>query len=149
MRHILVVGIGSGNPEHLTIQAINAFNRADVLAWFAQEGRRGNGRGIVEGLVPENMIEMPLYYPVTTEIHRQRPEYAEQVTPSTRPPPARSPTISRRAAPWPCSPRAIRCSMVPTCIYMCGSPAAIRRKSCRGDGHVRLLVAGGAADRPG
>ncbi|OJU03997.1 MAG: precorrin-6A synthase (deacetylating) [Rhizobium sp. 63-7] len=31
MRHILVVGIGSGNPEHMTIQAINALNRADVL----------------------------------------------------------------------------------------------------------------------
>lgn len=31
MRTILVVGIGAGNPEHITIQAINALNRADVL----------------------------------------------------------------------------------------------------------------------
>ncbi len=31
MRHILIIGIGSGNPEHLTVQAINALNRADVL----------------------------------------------------------------------------------------------------------------------
>jgi len=31
MRHILVIGIGAGNPEHMTIQAINALNRADVL----------------------------------------------------------------------------------------------------------------------
>jgi precorrin-6A synthase len=31
MRHILIVGIGSGNPEHMTMQAINALNRADVL----------------------------------------------------------------------------------------------------------------------
>jgi precorrin-6A synthase len=31
MREILIVGIGSGNPEHMTIQAINALNRADVL----------------------------------------------------------------------------------------------------------------------
>jgi len=31
MRKILVVGIGAGNPEHLTIQAVNALNRADVL----------------------------------------------------------------------------------------------------------------------
>lgn len=31
MRHILIVGIGSGNPEHMTVQAINALNRADVL----------------------------------------------------------------------------------------------------------------------
>ena len=31
MKTLLVVGIGSGNPEHITVQAINALNRADVL----------------------------------------------------------------------------------------------------------------------
>lgn len=31
MRNILIVGIGSGNPEHITIQAISALNAADVL----------------------------------------------------------------------------------------------------------------------
>ena len=31
MRQILIVGIGSGNPEHMTIQAINALNGAEVL----------------------------------------------------------------------------------------------------------------------
>ena len=31
MKTILIVGIGTGNPEHLTVQAINALNRADIL----------------------------------------------------------------------------------------------------------------------
>lgn len=31
MKTILIIGIGSGNPEHLTVQAINALNRADRL----------------------------------------------------------------------------------------------------------------------
>ena len=31
MKTIIIVGIGTGNPEHLTVQAINALNRADVL----------------------------------------------------------------------------------------------------------------------
>jgi precorrin-6A synthase len=31
MRKILVIGIGTGNPEHMTVQAINALNRADVI----------------------------------------------------------------------------------------------------------------------
>ena len=31
MRNILVVGIGPGNPEQITVQAIKALNRADVL----------------------------------------------------------------------------------------------------------------------
>ncbi|MEO6013667.1 MAG: precorrin-6A synthase (deacetylating) [Devosia sp.] len=31
MRKILVVGIGAGNPEHMTVQAINALNAAEAL----------------------------------------------------------------------------------------------------------------------
>ncbi|MGR9501783.1 precorrin-6A synthase (deacetylating) (plasmid) [Rhizobium leguminosarum] len=31
MKHIHIIGIGTGNPEHLTIQAINAMNAADVV----------------------------------------------------------------------------------------------------------------------
>ncbi|NLR98365.1 precorrin-6A synthase (deacetylating) [Rhizobium sp. P38BS-XIX] len=31
MRHIHIVGIGAGNPEHLTVQAINALNAVDVI----------------------------------------------------------------------------------------------------------------------
>lgn len=31
MRHIYIVGIGTGNPEHLTVQAINALNAANVI----------------------------------------------------------------------------------------------------------------------
>ncbi len=31
MKTVLIVGIGAGNPEHMTVQAINALNRANVL----------------------------------------------------------------------------------------------------------------------
>ncbi|MBZ9675920.1 precorrin-6A synthase (deacetylating) [Mesorhizobium sp. ES1-1] len=31
MRKLLVIGIGAGNPDHMTVQAIDALNRADVL----------------------------------------------------------------------------------------------------------------------
>lgn len=31
MKNVLVVGIGAGNPEHMTVQAINALNKASVL----------------------------------------------------------------------------------------------------------------------
>jgi len=31
MRNILIIGIGSGNPDHMTVEAIEALNRADVL----------------------------------------------------------------------------------------------------------------------
>ncbi|QDO99499.1 precorrin-6A synthase (deacetylating) [Ferrovibrio terrae] len=31
MKTILIIGIGAGNPEHITIQAVNALNRVDVF----------------------------------------------------------------------------------------------------------------------
>ena len=31
MREILVIGIGAGDPEHVTVQAVNALNRAEVF----------------------------------------------------------------------------------------------------------------------
>ncbi|NUB46778.1 precorrin-6A synthase (deacetylating) [Fertoebacter nigrum] len=31
MTHLLLIGIGTGNPEHLTLQAIRALNRADLV----------------------------------------------------------------------------------------------------------------------
>jgi precorrin-6A synthase len=46
MRKILVIGIGAGNPEHLTVQAINGLNRADVL--FIPD--KGTGKDDLAGL---------------------------------------------------------------------------------------------------
>ncbi|SEP78848.1 precorrin-6A synthase (deacetylating) [Devosia sp. YR412] len=46
MKTILIVGIGAGNPEHLTVQAINALNRADVL--FVPD--KGAGKGDLAAL---------------------------------------------------------------------------------------------------
>lgn len=31
MKKLLIIGIGAGNPEYITIQAINALNQADVF----------------------------------------------------------------------------------------------------------------------
>ncbi|VVD59992.1 precorrin-6A synthase (deacetylating) [Pandoraea capi] len=31
MKHVLIIGIGAGNPDYLTVQAIDALNRADVF----------------------------------------------------------------------------------------------------------------------
>ena len=31
MRRIRIIGIGAGNPEHVTIQAIKALNAVDVV----------------------------------------------------------------------------------------------------------------------
>jgi precorrin-2/cobalt-factor-2 C20-methyltransferase len=77
---LIGVGTGPGDPELLTLKAVRAIEGADVLAYFAKQGRRGNGRAIVDGLVPPATIELPLYYPVTTEIDKADDAYVDQIT---------------------------------------------------------------------
>ncbi|MFD1327724.1 precorrin-2 C(20)-methyltransferase [Mycoplana ramosa] len=74
------VGTGPGDPELLTLKAVRAIGEADVLAFFAKAGRAGNGRKIVEGLVKPGVVELPLYYPVTTEIDKDHDDYKRQIT---------------------------------------------------------------------
>ena len=74
------VGTGPGDPELLTLKAVRAIGEADVLAYFAKEGRRGNGRAIVDGLVKPGIVELPLYYPVTVEIDKEHDDYKSQIT---------------------------------------------------------------------
>ena len=77
---LIGVGTGPGDPELLTVKAVKALQAADVLAYFAKAGRRGNGRAIVDGLLKAETIELPLYYPVTTEIDKNDDGYKSQIT---------------------------------------------------------------------
>jgi precorrin-2/cobalt-factor-2 C20-methyltransferase len=77
---LIGVGTGPGDPELLTLKAIKALAAADVLAYFAKEGRRGNGRAVVDGLLKPDLFELPLYYPVTVEIDKDHDDYKSQIT---------------------------------------------------------------------
>lgn len=52
MRHIHIIGIGTGNPEHVTVQAINSMNAVDVIfvptKGTAKEGLASVRRDICE-----------------------------------------------------------------------------------------------------
>jgi precorrin-2/cobalt-factor-2 C20-methyltransferase len=71
------VGTGPGDPELLTLKAVRALAGADVVAHFAKSGRRGNARATVEGYLRADAIELPLLYPVTTEIDRHETGYVD------------------------------------------------------------------------
>ncbi|MEI3852926.1 MULTISPECIES: precorrin-2 C(20)-methyltransferase [Ensifer] len=77
---LIGVGTGPGDPELLTIKAVKALGETDVLAYFAKAGRSGNGRAVVEGLLKPDLVELPLYYPVTTEIDKDDGAYKSQIT---------------------------------------------------------------------
>ncbi|SIQ98905.1 precorrin-2 C20-methyltransferase [Rhizobium sp. RU20A] len=74
------VGTGPGDPDLLTVKAVRIIEDCDVLAYFAKAGRRGNGRGIIDRLARKHTEELPLYYPVTTEIDKEEDGYKSQIT---------------------------------------------------------------------
>lgn len=77
---LIGVGTGPGDPELLTLKAVRALREADVVAHFAKQGNGGNARQIVNGHISVETIELPLYYPVTTEIDRAHPDYHCAIT---------------------------------------------------------------------
>ena len=72
---LIGVGVGPGDPELLTIKAVRVLRAAPVVAYFAKAGRRGNARKIVDPWLTPANEELPLAYPVTTEIPVSDPEY--------------------------------------------------------------------------
>jgi precorrin-2/cobalt-factor-2 C20-methyltransferase len=73
------VGTGPGDPELLTLKAVRALSEAQVLAHFAKRGNNGNARKIIEAHLRPDMIELPLLYPVTTEIEKDQHDYKSAI----------------------------------------------------------------------
>jgi precorrin-2/cobalt-factor-2 C20-methyltransferase len=61
------VGVGPGDPELMTLKAMRALGEADVIAHFAKAGNASHSRAIIEQHLRPEVVELPLYYPVTTE----------------------------------------------------------------------------------
>ncbi len=76
---LIGVGTGPGDPELLTLKAVRALGEADVLAHFAKRGNNGNARATVAALVKPDVVELPLIYPVTTEISKEHADYKTQI----------------------------------------------------------------------
>jgi precorrin-2/cobalt-factor-2 C20-methyltransferase len=73
------IGLGPGDPELLTVKAVRLIQAAPVVAYYAKAGRRGNARKIVDRWLAPTCQELPLYYPVTTEIAFSDPRYVGEL----------------------------------------------------------------------
>lgn len=69
------LGLGPGDPDLMSVRADRLLRNARHVAFFRKPGRSGQARKIVAGMIPQDAVEFPMEYPVTTEIPLTDPRY--------------------------------------------------------------------------
>jgi precorrin-6A synthase len=72
MRHLIIIGIGAGDPDFVTVGAIEAMNRADVF-FMPQKGEEKAGLNAVRLQMLQRFVRKPLYRLVDFDIPERRP----------------------------------------------------------------------------
>jgi precorrin-2/cobalt-factor-2 C20-methyltransferase len=75
---LIGIGVGPGDPGLVTLNAIAALKRADVVAHFAKTGNASNARAIIAAHL-NGAEELTLLYPVTTEIPKADAAYRDAI----------------------------------------------------------------------
>jgi len=75
MGTIYGLGLGPGNPELMSVRSDRLIRNARHVAFFRKAGRPGQARSIVTGMLDQEAVEIPMEYPVTTEISLRDPAY--------------------------------------------------------------------------
>ena len=74
---LIGVGVGPGDPELMTLKAARALREADVIAYFAKSGNPSHSRATAASYLRAGIIELPLAYPVTTELPKCSTDYRD------------------------------------------------------------------------
>lgn len=74
------LGLGPGDPDLMTVRAHRLLCSATHVAYFRKAGRPGQARRIIEGLLPNGVVEYAMEYPVTTEILVEDPAYNQALS---------------------------------------------------------------------
>ncbi len=76
---LIGVGVGPGDPELVTLKAMRTLAEADVVAHFAKAGNASNARKIIGRHLRAGVEELPLLYPVTTEMPKGMSAYRDAI----------------------------------------------------------------------
>jgi precorrin-2/cobalt-factor-2 C20-methyltransferase len=76
---LLGVGVGPGDPELMTLKAMRALGRADVVVHFAKAGNASHSRAIASRYLRAGVTELALLYPLTTELPKCSKAYRDAI----------------------------------------------------------------------
>ncbi|MFM8860457.1 MAG: precorrin-2 C(20)-methyltransferase [Methylocystis sp.] len=76
---LIGVGLGPGDPELVTVKAARLLASAKYIAYFAKSGRMSHARNIAAPYVTPEVTELPLLYPITTEISFAESAYTDRL----------------------------------------------------------------------
>jgi precorrin-2/cobalt-factor-2 C20-methyltransferase len=76
---LLGVGVGPGDPELMTLKSLRALGEADVIVHFAKAGNASHSRTIAARHLRAEVMELPLLYPVTTELPKCSNGYRDAI----------------------------------------------------------------------
>jgi precorrin-2/cobalt-factor-2 C20-methyltransferase len=66
---VICAGLGPGDPDLMSVKSDRVIRGAKHLAFFRKKGRAGQARTIVKDMLHADVVEYPMEYPVTTELH--------------------------------------------------------------------------------
>lgn len=72
MKKIYLIGIGPGNPDYLTVQAINTMKKVDVFFILGKEGRKNEDLVKIREEILERYLSEGTYKVVTAEIPERK-----------------------------------------------------------------------------
>jgi len=76
---LIGVGLGPGDPELVTVKAARLLKSATHIAYFAKSGRNSHAKKIASTYLQPDVTELPLLYPITTEISFVETAYTDRL----------------------------------------------------------------------
>mgnify|MGYP001321981519 CR=1 FL=1 len=74
------VGLGPGDSDLITIKADKIIRKSKYFFFFKKKGNKGRALEIVKNLIKKDAVQIPLEYPLTTEIHFSSKAYKQKLS---------------------------------------------------------------------